>query len=188
MLYIYTLTIVAIIFIWQNSREQLQNFVKILLISLVGFILYFIFRVELYLTHFVKQEAEMAACYSRYLNSYTIIFCFVIISFIKNSFYNLNVKFKNLIWFYIVTVVLSIVSLKYTINKLVNVSNFSDVGPPIERQNKLKDLIQSGIKDGSEFKEHDFKLLDCFIYNYLEAPNTDKYIFKKCFLEGLGRL
>lgn len=81
---------------------------------------------------------------------------------------------------------LSIVSLKYTINKLENVSNFSDVGPPIERQNRLKDLIQSGIKDGSEFKEHNFKLLDCYIYNYLEAPNTDKNIFAKCLAERRG--
>ncbi|WP_218460937.1 hypothetical protein [Rickettsia sp. TH2014] len=185
--YIYGITAIAIIFIWQNSREQLKNFLRVYIILLIGFVLYIVFRIDLYLTKFISEKAKVAACYSRYFNSYTYVFCFVTISFIKNSFDNSNLNFRSLIWFYIIAIILSVMSLKNIVHKLKDVSILSNVASdPIVRQNKIKALIKNGIKDGSEFKENNFKLLDCYIYNYLEAPNTDNNILLKCLEDRQG--
>lgn len=185
--YIYSITIITLVFIWQNSKEQLNNYLRVYIILLIGFALYIVFRIDLYLTRFISEETKVAACYARYFNSYTYVFCFMAISFIKNSFDNSNLKFRNLIWFYIIAVILGVMSFTNIVHKLQDVAILSNVASdPIERQDKIKTLIKNGIKDGSEFKKNNFKLLDCYIYNYLEAPNTDNNIFLRCLEDRKG--
>lgn len=139
--YIYGITVITLVFIWQNSREQLKNFLRVYIILLIGFALYVVFRIDLYLTRFISEEAKVAACYARYFNSYTYVFCFVAISFIKNSYYNFELKFRSLIWFYIIAIILSVMSLKNIVHKLKDVAILSNVASdPIERQNKIKTL------------------------------------------------
>ncbi|RYE05565.1 MAG: hypothetical protein EOP33_05315 [Rickettsiaceae bacterium] len=180
----YAIFTLGIIFLRIYDLDNWKKLIYYQTLLLLGFILYIIFRLELYLSPlvFLKQEALNAASHERYLSSYSMVFSFCSLSFIKNALdrnvaTNINIKIfclapKNI--FIILSVILNVLSLKQ-INYQLRIPNPAYF---IERKNLIQNLI-----DNSQNKEIDFRgynMLDCYIYRYMEAPYLDKKKVEKC--------
>jgi hypothetical protein len=188
MLYTYIIIISTVVFLWQNQSHKLKEFIKLLIILCIGFFLYAIFRVEIYLNYFSKEEAQIAASHNRYFASYTFIFWFASISFVKTSLNTDQLKLKNLLLFYCISLILGIISLKHIIYQLTGfIYATGQVSDRLARQDKIQDLIRTGLNDNLNFKENNFQQFDCYIYNYLLAPNTGKDRLDKCLIERTDR-
>lgn len=180
----YALFMMSIIFLRIYDLDNWKNLIYYQILLLLGFILYTIFRIELYLNPlvFLKQEALNAASHERYLSSYSMVFSFCSISFIKNALnQNITINTNTKIFYLISKNILIIISLILNILSLKQINYQLRIPNPayfIERKNLIQNLI-----DNSQNKEIDFRgynMLDCYIYRYMEAPYSDKKKVEKC--------
>ncbi len=183
MLYTYVIIAMAAFFIRNYNPSSLKEFFRFLIFLFVGLCLYIAFRLELYLTTFLKVEASTVASHERYFGTYTIVFSFCAISFIKNAFNELSLKStqeleykKSYYIFSLAAFFMAIISWKQLLFKLrePNPHYF------LERRNLINELIKNSVNDNLQFEGHNLNMLDCYIYRYLEAPYTDPENVKKC--------
>ncbi|HJD60488.1 MAG TPA: hypothetical protein LFW20_07680 [Rickettsia endosymbiont of Omalisus fontisbellaquei] len=175
---IYIIIAITIFLLRNYDRRLLKAFKKALLIIFIGFLVYIIFRLHLYITSFMLIEAINVYSYERYLSSYMPVFAFCAISFIKMVIEQKDVKLlstKILAFFGIILAVFS----AYEFKKILRFPN-SDPYYFYNRINWINGLIKDGLNENREFKENNFNMLDCYIYRYLEAPTVNQSNVKKC--------
>ncbi|HJD55967.1 MAG TPA: hypothetical protein LFW21_04960 [Rickettsia endosymbiont of Pyrocoelia pectoralis] len=178
MLYIYLIIGITIVFLRTYGPILLKDFLKKLSLLFMGLGLYIIFRFELYITSFMQIEKINIYSYDRYLISYTAVFAFCAISFIKILIEKENLTLLNTKIFAFLSFILAIISV-YEFKKVLRFPN-ADPHYFYERRNWINGLIKDGLNENRQFKENNFNMLDCYIYRYLEAPTVKQSNVRKC--------
>jgi len=175
---VYAIIAFAGYFICIYNHQVLKEFLKSLLLLSIGFLVYIIFRLHLYMTSFMPIEAINVYSHERYFSSYMPVFAFCAISFIKMVIEQKDVNLlstKILAFFGIILAVFS----AYEFKKILRFPN-SDPYYFYNRINWINGLIANGLNENTRFKENNFSMLDCYIYRYLETPTVKQSNVIKC--------
>ncbi|ARD86121.1 hypothetical protein A3306_02565 [Rickettsia bellii] len=184
MRYTYYFIIITICSLIQFHRKYLGEYLRNLFILFIGFCLYIAFRIDLYINIFSTYEAErIASCY-RYFDTYIVVFSFLSVCYFQDLLSYIHLKKKMCIIYYSLAIIFSTISIKQFWYIGEHTQHLLQYLKPLTRQNKLKNFIKNKHDETLNFKDDNIDQLDCYIFNYLEAPYTKESEFKQCIQEA----